>query len=46
MYTQAQFEQHDGRPVEDHIVHFGDVGWEDYERLLAMRAYREALRDR
>lgn len=37
MYTQAQYEQHDDRPIEDHIVCLSDVSWEDYERLLAMR---------
>jgi Uma2 family endonuclease len=44
MYTQAQFEQHDGRAVEDHIVHFDGVGWDDYERLLVMRGDHSAPR--
>lgn len=44
MYTQAQYEQHDDRPVEDHIVHLSGVSWEDYERLLEMRGDHSAPR--
>jgi Uma2 family endonuclease len=44
MVTQAQYEQHDGRPVEDHIVQFHGVSWDDYERLLAMRGDHSAPR--
>lgn len=44
MLTQAQYEQHDGRPVEDHIVQFSGVSWEDYERLLVMRGDHSAPR--
>jgi Uma2 family endonuclease len=44
MYTQAQYEQHDGTPVEDHVVHFANVSWDDYERLLAMRGEHSAPR--
>jgi len=44
MATQAHYEQHDGRPVEDHIVQFHGVNWEDYERLLAMRGDHSAPR--
>jgi Uma2 family endonuclease len=44
MVTQAQYEQHDGRPVEDHIVQFHGVSWDDYERLLAMRGDQSAPR--
>ena len=29
MYTQAQYEQHDEQPVEDHIVHLSGIRWED-----------------
>ena len=44
MYTQAQYEQHDEHPVEDHIVHLSGVSWDDYERLLAMRGDHSAPR--
>jgi len=44
MHTQAEYEQHDGRPVEDHIVHLADVTWDDYEHLLAMRGEHAAPR--
>jgi len=44
MYTQAQYEQRDDRPIEDHVIHLSDVSWEDYERLLAMRGDHSAPR--
>lgn len=44
MYTQAQYEQHDGRPIEDHIILLSGISWADYERLLAMRGDRSAPR--
>ena len=37
MYTQAQYERRDDRPVEDHVIRLSNVSWEDYQRLLAMR---------
>lgn len=43
-YTQAQYEQRDDRPIEDHIVHLSGIGWEDYERLLDMRGDHSAPR--
>jgi hypothetical protein len=36
MTTRAQYERHDGRPLEDHIVQFQGVSSEEYERLPAM----------
>lgn len=44
MYTQAQYEQHDDRPTEDHIVHLSGLSWDDYERLLDMRGDHSAPR--
>lgn len=44
MYTQAQYEQHDEQPVEDHIIHLSGISWEDYERLLDMRGDHSAPR--
>ncbi|MBK5964499.1 hypothetical protein CCR95_10480 [Thiocystis minor] len=44
MYTQAQYEQHDDRPTEDHVVHLSDLSWDDYERLLDMRGDHSAPR--
>jgi Uma2 family endonuclease len=37
MYTNAQYQARDDRPVDDQIVNLHDVSWEDYERLLTMR---------
>ena len=37
MHTQAQSEQRDDRPVEDHVVFLHGLSFEDYERLLDMR---------
>jgi Uma2 family endonuclease len=37
MYTNAQYQARDDRPVDDQIVNLHDLTWEDYERLLAMR---------
>jgi hypothetical protein len=34
MYTQAQYEQHDERPTEDHILYLSGVSWENYMRTL------------
>jgi len=44
MHTQAQYEQHDERPTEDHVVLLSHVSWDDYERLLAMRGDHSAPR--
>ncbi len=44
MYTQAQYEQRDDRPTEDHIIHLSGVSWEDYERLVAIRGDHSAPR--
>ncbi|MCU0833771.1 MAG: Uma2 family endonuclease [Chromatiaceae bacterium] len=44
MYTQAQYEQHDERQTEDHVVLLSHVSWDDYERLLAMRGDHSAPR--
>ena len=44
MYTQAQYEQRDDRPTEDHIIRFAGVSWEDYERLVAIRGDHSAPR--
>ena len=44
MYTQAQYEQRDDRPVEDHVVFLSGVSWEEYERLLDMRGDHSAPR--
>ena len=44
MYTQAEYEQHDDRPTEDHIIHLSGISWEDYERLVAMRGDHSAPR--
>ena len=40
MYTNAQYQARDDRPVEDHIVNLHHVSWEDYESLLTMRGER------
>ena len=37
MYTNAQYQARDDRPVDDQIVNLHDLSWEDYERLLTMR---------
>ncbi len=37
MYTNAQYQTRDDRPVDDQIVNLHDLSWEDYERLLTMR---------
>jgi Uma2 family endonuclease len=44
MYTQAQYEQRDDSPIEDHVVFLSGVSWEDYERLLDMRGDHSAPR--
>lgn len=44
MYTQAQYEQHDERQTEDHLVLLSHVSWDDYEQLLAMRGDHSAPR--
>lgn len=44
MHTQADYEHHDGRPVEDHIIHLSGLDWDDYERLLEMRGDHSAPR--
>ena len=44
MYTQAQYEQRDDRPTEDHIIHLYGLSWEDYERLLEIRGDHSAPR--
>lgn len=44
MYTQAQYEERDDRPIEDHIVHLSGLTWDDYERLLDMRGDHSAPR--
>jgi Uma2 family endonuclease len=44
MATNAQYRQRDDRPVEDHIVHFHGLSWDDYERLLIMRGDHSAPR--
>jgi Uma2 family endonuclease len=44
MYTQAQYEQRDDSPVEDHIVFLSGISWEEYERLLDMRGDHSAPR--
>jgi Uma2 family endonuclease len=44
MYTRAQYEQHDERQSEDHVVLLSHVSWDDYERLLAMRGDHSAPR--
>ncbi len=44
MPIQAQYQQHDGRPVEDHIIHLAGVSWDDYERLLSIRGDHSAPR--
>jgi len=37
MYTQAEYEQRDDRPIDDHIVRLSGLRWGDYQRLLAIR---------
>jgi Uma2 family endonuclease len=44
MRAQSRYEQHDDRPIEDHVIRLSDVRWEDYERLLAMRGDHSAPR--
>jgi Uma2 family endonuclease len=44
MYTQAQYEQRDDSPVEDHIVFLSGISWEEYEQLLEMRGDHSAPR--
>jgi Uma2 family endonuclease len=44
MRTQAEYEQRDDRPTDDHVVRLSDVTWEDYRRLLAMRGDHSAPR--
>ena len=44
MMTQAQFEQRDDRPTDDHIVRLSGLDWNDYQRLLAMRGDRSVPR--
>jgi len=44
MATNAQYQERDDRPLDDHIVFLHDVAWDDYERLLAMRGDHSAPR--
>lgn len=44
MLTQAQYEERDDRPTEDHIVRLHGVNWDDYQRLLSMRGDGSAPR--
>lgn len=44
MYTQAQYEQRDDKPVEDGVVCLSGLSWDDYERLLEMRGDHSAPR--
>lgn len=44
MLTQAQYEERDDRPTEDHFVRLHGVTWDDYQRLLAMRGEGSAPR--
>jgi len=37
MYTQAEYEKRDDRPIDDSIVHLSGLRWEDYQRLLEIR---------
>jgi len=43
MPMQARYQQPDLQPTQDDIIHFSGVSWDDYERLLVMRGYRDAL---
>ena len=44
MMTQAQYEQHDDRPTDDHIVRLAGFRWQDYQRLLEIRGDRSGPR--
>lgn len=44
MYSQADYEQRDDRPIEDHLVALHGLSWDDYERLLVMRGDHSAPR--
>ncbi len=44
MHAQPRYEQHDGSPTEDHVIHLSGISWEDYERLLHMRGDHSAPR--
>jgi Uma2 family endonuclease len=44
MAANAQYRERDDSPAEDHIVCLHDIGWDDYERLLAMRGDHSAPR--
>ncbi len=42
--SQARYRQSDPRPTHDDIIHFSEVSWDDYERLLMMRGDHSAPR--
>jgi IS5 family transposase len=44
MSSQARYRQSDPRPTHDDIIHFSEVSWDDYERLLVMRGDHSAPR--
>lgn len=44
MMTQAQYEQRDDRPIDDHIVRLSGLCWDDYQRLLEVRGDHSAPR--
>ena len=41
---QARYQQSDPQPTSDDIIHFSEVSWDDYERLLVMRGDHSAPR--
>ncbi|SDX43463.1 Uma2 family endonuclease [Thiocapsa roseopersicina] len=41
---QARYQQSDPQPTHDDIIHFSEVSWDDYERLLVMRGDHSAPR--
>jgi Uma2 family endonuclease len=44
MHIRADYQQHDDRPTEDHIIRLYGANWEDYQRLLAVRGDHSAPR--
>lgn len=44
MSSQARYRQSDPQPTHDDIIHFSEVSWDDYERLLVMRGDHSAPR--
>jgi len=44
MPTPNDFQRFDDRWIEDHIVCFSDISWDDYQRLMTMRGDHSAPR--